>query len=75
MQRFTSTSTSLLAGLSLAALACGGPRRVPRQPVPLVPSVAIVGATLWDGTGRGRIPVGLDICHGAFLSAGRGRTG
>jgi len=46
MQRFLFTSTTLLGGLSLAATACGGPRLARRDPVPLVPSVAIVGATL-----------------------------
>ena len=64
MQRFTSTSTLLLAGLSLAALACGGPRPAPRPPMPLVPSVAIVGATLWDGTGRGQVANAVTLVRG-----------
>ena len=62
MQRFTVTSTSLLTVLS-AALACG-PRPAPRPPVPLVPSVAIVGATLWDGTGRGQVANAVTLVRG-----------
>jgi imidazolonepropionase-like amidohydrolase len=64
MDRFTFTSTSLLAGLSAAALACGAPQPAPRQAVPLVPSVAIVGATLWDGTGRGQVANAVTLVRG-----------
>jgi imidazolonepropionase-like amidohydrolase len=64
MQRFLFTSTTLLGGLTLAATACGGPQLARRDPVPLVPSVAIVGATLWDGTGRGQIPNAVTVVRG-----------
>jgi imidazolonepropionase-like amidohydrolase len=64
MQRFTFTSTSLLAGLSAAALGCGSTRPTPRPPVPLVPSIAIVGATLWDGTGRGQVANAVTLVRG-----------
>jgi imidazolonepropionase-like amidohydrolase len=45
--------SSLLAPLyALSAVACGPHRVHVVEPKPVNPSVAIVGATLWDGTGR-----------------------
>jgi len=64
MMRFSLTSATLWSGLPLAAAACGGPQLARRDPVPLVPSVAIVGATLWDGTGRGQVPNAVTVVRG-----------
>ena len=46
----------VLATLGLLAAACGGTPASPPEPVPLPSTVAIVGATLWDGTGRAAVP-------------------
>ncbi len=42
----------MIAGAGLAGVACGGPSASRPNPIPVAPSTAIVGATLWDGTGR-----------------------
>ena len=49
---------SLLCGMLLA---CGSPAARPAQPAPISPTSAIVGATLWDGTGRGPVPNAVTI--------------
>ena len=62
----------LLAGL--AAAACGAPpaRLVP--PPPVNPSTAIVGATLWDGTGRAPVTNAVTVVRGdrIFCAGGAG---
>jgi len=69
MPRFTFTST--LVGLGFTLVACGGPALQRREPVPLVPSVAIVGATLWDGTGRPAVANAVTLVRGdRILCAG-----
>jgi imidazolonepropionase-like amidohydrolase len=42
--------------LALSVAACGPNRAKLAEPKPVNPSVAIVGATLWDGTGRAPVP-------------------
>jgi imidazolonepropionase-like amidohydrolase len=48
----TSFSRALPLLVGLAAAACGAPPPKLVAPPPLSPSLAVVGATLWDGTGR-----------------------
>jgi imidazolonepropionase-like amidohydrolase len=52
----TLTSSLGLATAGLLAAACGGAPAPKAGPAPVAPVTAIVGATLWDGTGRA--PVG-----------------
>ncbi len=49
-------SAPILAFLGLLAGACGSPAVRPPAPAPLPTTIAIVGATLWDGTGRAPVP-------------------
>ncbi len=42
--------------LGLLAAACGGSTPPRPEPAPIASSIAIVGATLWDGTGRAPVP-------------------
>jgi imidazolonepropionase-like amidohydrolase len=48
----TLSTAPVLATLGLWAAACGGPAVRPAEPKPVPSTIAIVGATLWDGTGR-----------------------
>src|SRR5918995_1851766 len=48
--------TVVITTLALLATACGGSTPPKREPVPVATSIAIVGATLWDGTGRAPVP-------------------
>ena len=63
---------SAFAGLAgLVAAACGAPpaRLVP--PPPVNPATAIVGATLWDGTGRAPVTNAVTVVRGdRILCAG-----
>src|SRR5207244_8604009 len=62
-----------LLGLVLAASAAAcGPQRVKVvEPKPVNPSVAIVGATLWDGTGHAPVPNAVPLVRGdRILCAG-----
>jgi imidazolonepropionase-like amidohydrolase len=43
--------TPVIPALGLLAAACGGSTPPRPEPAPVAPSIAIVGATLWDGTG------------------------
>jgi imidazolonepropionase-like amidohydrolase len=52
------------AVLLLAAAACGAPKQPIRPPVPVSPDIAIVGATLWDGTGRAPVPNAVTLVRG-----------
>jgi len=50
------TVTLGLTTLALLAAACGGSTPPKPAPAPVATSIAIVGATLWDGTGRAPVP-------------------
>ena len=56
-----STVTPTIATLGLLAAACGGSTPPRHEPAPVAPSIAIVGATLWDGTGRAPVPNALTL--------------
>jgi imidazolonepropionase-like amidohydrolase len=51
-----STRLCTLLIFGLLAAACGPSAPPPPRPEPVSPTTAIVGATLWDGTGRGPVP-------------------
>ncbi|MEP6572012.1 MAG: amidohydrolase family protein [Gemmatimonadota bacterium] len=55
--------TALILALG-TALACSGGRPSPPATPPLEPVIAIVGATLWDGTDRGPIPNAVVLVRG-----------
>jgi imidazolonepropionase-like amidohydrolase len=60
---------SLLVGLAAAACGAPAPKLVP--PPPVSPSTAIVGATLWDGTGRAPVANAVTVVRGdRILCAG-----
>jgi imidazolonepropionase-like amidohydrolase len=52
----SSTVAPIIATLGLLAAACGGSTPPRPEPAPVARSIAIVGATLWDGTGRAPVP-------------------
>jgi imidazolonepropionase-like amidohydrolase len=55
----------------LVAAACGAPPAKLVPPPPLSPSTAIVGATLWDGTGRAPVTNAVTVVRGdRILCAG-----
>jgi imidazolonepropionase-like amidohydrolase len=57
--------------LVLLATACAPHRGKLVEPRPVSPSVAIVGATLWDGTGRAPVPKAVTLIRGdRILCAG-----
>jgi imidazolonepropionase-like amidohydrolase len=60
------------AGLvGLAAAACGAPRAKLIAPPPINPATAIVGATLWDGTGSAPVAHAVTVVRGdRILCAG-----
>ncbi|HUR94958.1 MAG TPA: amidohydrolase family protein [Gemmatimonadales bacterium] len=59
----------LLVGL--AAAACGTPPAKLVPPPPVSPAIAIVGATLWDGTGRAPVANAVTVVRGErILCAG-----
>ena len=61
----------VLATLGLLAAACGGSPVRPPEPKPIPSSIAIVGATLWDGTGRGPVRNAVTVVRGErILCAG-----
>lgn len=69
MRTFASPAFSLLVGL--ATVACGAPRARLVPPPPINPSTAIVGATLWDGTGRAPVANAVTVVRGdRILCAG-----
>lgn len=51
----------LLGTVGVLAAACGGSPVRPRAPAPLPSAIAIVGATLWDGTGRAPVPNAVTV--------------
>src|SRR5918995_5939980 len=53
--------TVVITTLALLATACGGSTPPKREPVPVATSIAIVGATLWDGTGRAPVPNAVTV--------------
>jgi imidazolonepropionase-like amidohydrolase len=65
------TDRSFLAMLGLALAACGAPGTKLVPPPPVSPSTAIVGATLWDGTGRAPVANAVTVVRGdRILCAG-----
>jgi imidazolonepropionase-like amidohydrolase len=52
----TSAAPLVVTTLALFAAACGSSTPPKPEPAPLATSIAIVGATLWDGTGRAPVP-------------------
>jgi imidazolonepropionase-like amidohydrolase len=67
--RIAFPAVPLLAGLVTAA--CGAPPAKLIPPPPVNPSIAIVGATLWDGTGRAPVTNAVTLVRGErILCAG-----
>jgi imidazolonepropionase-like amidohydrolase len=59
------------AAIAVALAACGAPASRLVAPPPVSPSTAIVGATLWDGTGRAPVPDAVTVVRGdRILCAG-----
>lgn len=50
--------------LALLAAACGSPSAPVRPPSPISPDIAIVGASLWDGTGRAPVANAVTLVRG-----------
>jgi len=68
MKPLSSRAVLVLAGL---AAACGAPQPKLVPPPPVNPSTAIVGATLWDGTGRAPVANAITVVRGdRILCAG-----
>ena len=66
-----STVTLTIAAAGLLSAACGGSTQRSPRPAPVAPSIAIVGATLWDGTGRAPVPKAVTVVRGdRILCAG-----
>jgi imidazolonepropionase-like amidohydrolase len=69
MMRLALPALSVLVGL--VAAACGAPPAKLVPPPPINPSTAIVGATLWDGTGRAPVTNAVTVVRGdRILCAG-----
>jgi len=69
MKRLVVPALPVLVGL--VAAACGAPPAKLVPPSPLSPSTAIVGATLWDGTGRAPVTNAITVVRGdRILCAG-----
>jgi imidazolonepropionase-like amidohydrolase len=65
------TTVPVLATFGVLAAACGGSPARPPEPAPLPSSIAIVGATLWDGTGGPPVPDAVTLVRrGRILCAG-----
>jgi imidazolonepropionase-like amidohydrolase len=68
MKPLASPAALVLAGL---AVACGAPQPKLVPPPPVNPSTAIIGATLWDGTGRAPVANAVTVIRGdRILCAG-----
>jgi imidazolonepropionase-like amidohydrolase len=57
----SSVVLSVIPSLGLLAAACGGSTPPSPDPAPVAPAIAIVGATLWDGTGRAPVPNAVTV--------------
>ena len=69
MTRLALPALSVLVGLVTAA--CGAPPAKLVPPPPVSPSIAIVGATLWDGTGGAPVSNAVTLVRGdRILCAG-----
>jgi imidazolonepropionase-like amidohydrolase len=69
MKRLVEPTLPVLVGLLAAA--CGAPRAKLAPPPPVSPATAIVGATLWDGTGRAPVTNAVTVVRGdRILCAG-----
>jgi imidazolonepropionase-like amidohydrolase len=65
------SSSAFAALVGLTAAACGAPRPKLVSPPPVNPTIAIVGATLWDGTGRAPVTGAVTVVRGdRILCAG-----
>ena len=65
------SSLLVVSLLALSTTACAPHRVKVVEPKPVNPSIAIVGATLWDGTGRGPVPNAVTLVRGdRILCAG-----
>lgn len=65
------TTAPVLATFGLLAAGCGSSPARPAEPAPLPSSIAIVGATLWDGTGGPPVPDAVTLVRrGRILCAG-----
>jgi imidazolonepropionase-like amidohydrolase len=68
---FSHSTAPVLATLGLLAAACGGSPVRPPKLSPIPSSIAIVGVTLWDGTGRAPVPNAVTLVQGQrILCAG-----
>ncbi|HUF34802.1 MAG TPA: amidohydrolase family protein [Gemmatimonadales bacterium] len=64
-------SSTWVAAAGVLASACGKPVVRPPEPPPINPATAIVGAQLWDGTGRAPVANAVTLVHGdRILCAG-----
>jgi imidazolonepropionase-like amidohydrolase len=69
MRIFASSAFAAFVGLTAAA--CGAPKAKLVPPPPVNPATAIVGATLWDGTGRAPVANAVTVVRGdRILCAG-----
>jgi imidazolonepropionase-like amidohydrolase len=67
----SSAVPTVITTLGLLAAACGGSTPPTPEPAPIAPVIAIVGATLWDGTGRAPVPNAVTLVrHDRILCAG-----
>jgi hypothetical protein len=65
------SSAPIPATLGLLVAACGSAPARPPAPAPLPSTTAIVGATLWDGTGHAPVPNAVTLVRGdRILCAG-----
>ena len=67
----TYTLSAFAGSVGLLAAACGAPPAKLVPPPPVNPATAIVGATLWDGTGRAPVSNAVTVVRGErILCAG-----
>ena len=57
----SSIISTFVVSVGLVGGACGSPSAPRPEPAPVAPSTAIVGATLWDGTGRAPVTNAVTI--------------
>jgi imidazolonepropionase-like amidohydrolase len=57
----SSTVPFTITAIGLLASACGRSAPLRPDPAPVTPTIALVGATLWDGTGRAPVPNAVTV--------------